>query len=140
MSKKKYGLRLSTVRKIEDELCDYPMYQKRLNDLREEAITPYVKTDTNIGGEFVPSNTSKTEIAINNYLCDIRRSNILKNKTAIERLINISSRKERDFVEEYYFNGKEFNYTCDTINISESTGHRIKKKIILRLAEELGEY
>ncbi|HDG9598845.1 TPA: transcriptional regulator, partial [Staphylococcus aureus] len=24
MTKKKYGLKLSTVRKLEDELCDYP--------------------------------------------------------------------------------------------------------------------
>ncbi|MCD0936810.1 transcriptional regulator, partial [Staphylococcus aureus] len=26
MTKKKYGLKLSTVRKLEDELCDYPNY------------------------------------------------------------------------------------------------------------------
>ena len=28
---------------------------------------------------------------------------------------------------------------CNDIHISESTGHRIKKKIVLKLAEELGE-
>ena len=31
---KKYGLKLSTVRrKLEDELCDYPNYHKQLEDL-----------------------------------------------------------------------------------------------------------
>lgn len=50
MTKKKYGLKLSTVRKLEDELCDYPNYHKQLEDLRSEIMTPWIPTDTNIGG------------------------------------------------------------------------------------------
>ncbi|MCD0949896.1 transcriptional regulator, partial [Staphylococcus aureus] len=48
MTKKKYGLKLSTVRKLEDELCDYPNYHKQLEDLRSEIMTPWIPTDTNI--------------------------------------------------------------------------------------------
>ena len=140
MSKFKYGLRLSTVRKIEDELSDYPNYDKRLNNLRQEALYPWVPNDANVGGEFVKSNTSRTETAVNNYLCNIKRANILKHKTAIERIINMSSQKEKDFLDVYYFGRKKFGYTCDVIHVSQRTGFRIKKKIISRLAEELGEY
>ncbi|ENJ87244.1 RinA family phage transcriptional activator [Staphylococcus aureus] len=139
MTKKKYGLKLSTVRKLEDELCDYPNYHKQLEDLSSEIMTPWIPTDTNIGGEFVPSNTSKTEMAVTNYLCSIRRGKILEFKSAIERIINTSSRKEREFIQEYYFNKKELVKVCDDIHISDRTAHRIKRKIISRLAEELGE-
>ena len=48
--------------------------------------------------------TSKTEMAVTNYLCSIRRGKILEFKSAIERIINTSSRKEREFIQEYYFN------------------------------------
>ncbi|KEK48494.1 phage transcriptional regulator, RinA family protein [Staphylococcus aureus 1801-2 2011] len=139
MTKKKYGLKLSTVRKLEDELCDYPNYHKQLEDLRSEIMTPWIPTDTNIGGGFVPSNTSKTEMAVTNYLCSIRRGKILEFKSAIERIINTSSRKEREFIQEYYFNKKTLIAVCYDIHISESTAHRIKKKIVSKLAEELGE-
>ncbi|MGW7900622.1 DUF1492 domain-containing protein [Staphylococcus shinii] len=139
MSKKKYGLKLSTVRKLEDELVDYPNYLKQLKDLKEEVMNPWIRKDTNIGGEYVPSNHSKTEMAVTNYLCDIRRNKILEFKRAIERVINTSSKKEREFIHEYYFNQKMIINVCNDIHISESTGHRIKKKIVLKLAEELGE-
>ncbi|AMG20716.1 transcriptional regulator [Staphylococcus saprophyticus] len=139
MSKKKYGLKLSTVRKLEDELVDYPNYHKQLKDLKEEVMNPWIRTDTNIGGELIPSNQSKTEKIVTNYLCDIRRNKILEFKRAIERVINTSSKKEREFIHEYYFNQKMIINACNDIHISESTGHRIKKKIVLKLAEELGE-
>ncbi|HEJ6738814.1 TPA: transcriptional regulator, partial [Staphylococcus aureus] len=53
---------------------------------------------------------------------------------------NTSSRKEREFIQEYYFNKKTLIVVCYDIHISESTAHRIKKKIVSKLAEELGEY
>ena len=65
--KKKYGLKLSTVRKLEDELCDYPNYDKRIRDIREQARYPYIRTDTNIGGEHKPSNSSKVEMVAVSY-------------------------------------------------------------------------
>ncbi|MBF0770280.1 transcriptional regulator [Staphylococcus warneri] len=138
--KKKYGLKLSTVRKLEDELCDYPNYDKRIRDIREQARYPYIRTDTNIGGEHKPSNSSKVEMVVTNYLSDIRLGNIKTYKTAIERVFNRSSEKEKDVIKTYYFGQKTMAYTCDETHISESTFHRIKKKVILRLAEELGEY
>ena len=101
MIKKKYGLKLSTVRKLEDELVDYPNYHKQLKDLKEEVMNPWIRTDTNIGGEFITSNQSKTEMVVANYLCDIRRNKILEFKRAIERVINTSSKKEREFIHEY---------------------------------------
>ena len=52
----------------------------------------------------------------------------------------MSSQKEKDFLDVYYFGRKKFGYTCDVIHVSQRTGFRIKKKIISRLAEELGEY
>ncbi|MBH4889861.1 transcriptional regulator, partial [Staphylococcus aureus] len=55
-------------------------------------------------------------------------------------IINTSSRKEREFIQEYYFNKKTLIAVCHDIHISESTAHRIKKKIVSKLAEELGEY
>ncbi|MCS4487204.1 transcriptional regulator [Staphylococcus americanisciuri] len=140
MTKKKYGLKLSTVRKLEDELCDYPNYDKQLEDLRESVINPWLPTDTNIGGERVPTTSSKTEMVVVNYLCNIRRGKILEFKRAIERIINTSSRKEREFIQEYYFNKKTLVAVCGDIHISESTGNRIKKKVVLKLAEELGEH
>ncbi|MBO8902233.1 DUF1492 domain-containing protein, partial [Staphylococcus aureus] len=78
--------------------------------------------------------------AVTNYLCSIRRGKILEFKSAIERIINTSSRKEREFIQEYYFNKKTLIVVCYDIHISESTAHRIKKKIVSKLAEELGEY
>lgn len=137
--KKKYGLKLSTVRKLEDELCDYPHYDKRIRDIREQAVHPYVRTDTNIGGEHKPSNVSKTETIVTNYLSDIRLSNIRMYKIAIERVVSHSSKKEQDVINDYYFNRKTASYTCDINHISERTFHRIKRKIVLSLAEELGE-
>lgn len=138
--KKKYGLKLSTVRKLEDELCDYPNYDKRIRDIREQAMHPYVRTDTNVGGEHVPSTTSKTEMIVTNYLSDLRLANIKSYKIAIERVFNMSSEKEKDVINTYYFNQNGMIFTCNQTHISESTFHRIKKKVILRLAEELGEY
>ena len=139
MIKKKYGLKLSTVRKLEDELVDYPNYHKQLKDLKEEVMNPWIRTATNIGGELIPSNQSKTEKIVANNFCHIRRNKILEFKRSIERVINTSSKKEREFIHEYYFNQKMIINVCNDIHISESTGHRIKKKIVLKLAEELGE-
>ncbi len=83
------------------------IHHKQLEDLRSEIMTPWIPTDTTAGSLY--HNTSKTEMAVTNYLCSIRRGKILEFKSAIERIINTSSRKEREFIQEYYFNKKTFD-------------------------------
>ncbi|QYG31598.1 transcriptional regulator [Mammaliicoccus sciuri] len=141
-TKMKYGLRLSTVRKLEDELYDYKNYDKRIHLLREDIFNPWIPTDTNTGGEHKPSNTSITEMRVTNYLTDIRIARIKELSIAIERVFNTSTQKEKDFIKHYYFDprGRTYVQVCNDIFIGERTGHRIKAKVIKKLAEELGEW
>lgn len=134
-------MRNSTYKYLEAELFEYPSIKKHIESIREEVITPYREVDENVGGGKSNTNVSTVEIAATRLITDRRLIQLEKMKTAIENVYNRCTYTERELIELYYFK-KPRLYTpdgiADKLYISRRQFFKLKKAIILSLANELG--
>lgn len=134
-------MRNSTIKYLEEELCNYDHTRKRMKELREEIRTPWQPQDENIGGGRSNNNVSTTELTATRLVNDKRIEHLERVTIAIEKVFDEGNQLERDLMSMYYFKKPRLLTVAgiiDKLHISRSHFFRIKKGIIIKLADELG--
>ncbi|MBF7029674.1 transcriptional regulator [Staphylococcus kloosii] len=134
-------MRKSTINYLESELIQYNSTQKRMNDLREEIQYPWQEHDENIGGGQSNTISSTTERKATRLVTDRRLAHMERVSEAITNVYDNAAQVERDLMDLMYFD-KPRKYTvdgaADRLCVSVRTFHRIKRRILTNLADELG--
>ncbi|WP_314347834.1 transcriptional regulator [Mammaliicoccus vitulinus] len=134
-------MRKSTIKYLEEELCNYDHTRKRMKELREEVRTPWKPQDKNIGGGRSNSNVSTTEMTATRLVNDKRIEHLERVTIAIEKVFEEGNLLEQQLMNLYYFKKPRLltvDGIVDKLHISRSHFFRIKKGIIIKLADELG--
>ncbi|UXV31892.1 transcriptional regulator [Mammaliicoccus sciuri] len=134
-------MRNSTIKYLEEELCNYDHTRKRMKELREEIRTPWQPQDENIGGGRSNNNVSTTELTATRLVNDKRIEHLERVTIAIEKVFDEGNQLEQQLMNLYYFKKPRLltvDGIVDKLYISRSHFYRIKKGIIIKLADELG--
>lgn len=138
MKKKEFRAKIDY---LEQELLNYDRTKERMNDLRTEIQNPWRQQDENIGGGRSNANVSVTETSAIRLINDKRIEHLERVTKAIDSLYEESTEVEKMLLELYYFE-KPRQLTDEGVaiklHISRASFYRIRKHILLRLAEELG--
>lgn len=137
-------LQTAMFKHVEAELYQYPHTVKEINKRRMDLMYPYIEeVDENQGGgvNSVRSVSRPTERIVTRLTADRMLRNLEEMVEAIEFVYNGLEDSQKDFVRLKYWSGRERMTTvkiANTINISERTAHKYRRKIIQAIADQIG--
>lgn len=126
---------------LESELHAYTHIDKRITEIRQELMNPWKEQDENIGGGRSNQNVSQTEVKATRLVTDKRLKKLEEMKQAISTVYEESNVIDRKLMEHFYFTKPRkltMQGVAQKICVSPATAYRAQKKIIERLADELG--
>lgn len=126
---------------IKDYLYNYDWLEEEIGEIRESIITPYIETDTNVGGGQSNIPASPDEMKAIKLADNIRLTQLERMKWAIDDVYDQVDDTGKTFMELYYFKKKyQIKGAADEAGISERTATRLNTKIIIEIAERVGWY
>jgi len=133
-------MRTSIKNYLEEELRSYRKLDRRIDQMKDEIMHPWIETDENIGGGKSNRNVSTVEIKATRLTLDARLEALENMKHAIETVYTESGLMGRKFIEEYYFtHNRKYTVTglADKFNYNKTDLYGIRRDILERLADEL---
>lgn len=126
---------------VKNYLYNYKWLKEEIDKRREEIISPYQETDTNIGGGQSNLMTSPTELTSIRLADDIRLAQLQRMKWAIDSVYTDVDATGKRFMNLTYFqkpNTLTLQGVAIEIGVSERTAKRLNTKIIISIAERIG--
>lgn len=139
-------MRLSTIRKVEDILRDYPKIDKYIEDREQELRYPVKPADDNVGGGKAQYKYGSQTLDILITIDDDRCINTLRGQqNVITDCLDDAGKDTEVIINELYFR-KRPQYTIDglianhLINVSRRNAFRLKNSFIKECAKGFGLY